>query len=217
MSDDSHPKRRPGRPPKKRRPPRALPQSEVDSSDISLDAHTPVSISTPDLMDKQGRSVPQIAPLTSTETLHIQLTLAGDLLPRFGHLISLGGLTLRRHAFSSLVDILWFGHPIDSPHDPRARQFLIMWKEPSELSDEAKEFARKDKEVVCRWNLLCAGICGYDVPVLHGAATAVQNSSSIVDIAWTPSESPDTTVIEDQGDILQEGAYCNEKIQLVAC
>ncbi|KIJ28037.1 hypothetical protein M422DRAFT_270726 [Sphaerobolus stellatus SS14] len=193
MSDDSHPKRRPGRPPKKRRLPRALPQPEVDSSDISLDAHTPVSISTPDLMDKQGRSVPQIAPLTSTETLHIQLTLgqstamafhmpatmsnnargflakylernlAGDLLLRFGHLISLGGLT----------------HRLDN---------FLLWKEPSELSDEAKEFARKDKEV---------------------------NSSSIVDIARTPSESPDTTIIEDQGDILQEGAYCNEKIQLV--
>ncbi|KIJ31481.1 hypothetical protein M422DRAFT_266859 [Sphaerobolus stellatus SS14] len=128
--------------------------------------------------------------------------------------VQLNDFHVKRHAFSSLVDILWFGHPIDSPHDPRARQFLVMWKEPNELSEEAKEFAKKDHEVVCRWNLTCAGICGYDLPIVPGS---VKSSSAMLEISLNLFQSEDTQAPEDpvKEDIPQEGSFCTEKVQLV--
>ncbi|KIJ31408.1 hypothetical protein M422DRAFT_266953 [Sphaerobolus stellatus SS14] len=115
---------------------------------------------------------------------------------------------------SSLVDILWFDNPIDSPHDRRARQFLVMWKEPNELSEEAKEFAEKDHEVVCRWNLTCAGICGYNLPIVPGS---VKSSSAALEISLNLFQNEDTQAPEDAvtDDIPQEGSFCIEKVQLV--
>ncbi|KIJ40033.1 hypothetical protein M422DRAFT_257101 [Sphaerobolus stellatus SS14] len=155
---------------------------------------------------------------------------------------------MRRHAFSALVDILWLGHPIDPPHDPCARQFLVMWKEPSELSEEAKDFAKKDNEVVCRWTLKCAGICGYDIPVAHGPVRAssffiyrltlpssscnsrivLEEYTVVLSIPWIDTHTPITTEVslnqdesvdpsttEERSDIPQDGAYCNESVQIV--
>ena len=43
--------------------------------------------------------------------------------------------------FTDVVDIRWWGHPGDSPHDIRARQFVVKWRSPSALPIASREDA----------------------------------------------------------------------------
>ncbi|KIJ30948.1 hypothetical protein M422DRAFT_36376 [Sphaerobolus stellatus SS14] len=231
MADDPPRKGCPGRPPKKRRLPRDFFMGRLADSNI------PIATVTGSLTDKLGVYSSQIPPLTLTETLQLPLTLGQSTALAFhvrpatisnnarGFLskISRGAPAWKLIAqvrtldlSCSLVDILWFGHPIDSPYDPRARQFLVMWKDPSELSEEAKEFAKKEKEVVCRWNLYCARIRGYEMPLAHPGATALNPITLEIPPVLDQDEGAQEIIFTNEpSDIPQKGAYCNEKVQLV--
>ncbi|KIJ40034.1 hypothetical protein M422DRAFT_257102 [Sphaerobolus stellatus SS14] len=76
MPDDPPQKKRPGRPPKKRRLPGNFVRPEAGTFDLSTAAHIPPSIAPLGSLQKQEGHLPQAPQLSSTEKLHLQLTLS---------------------------------------------------------------------------------------------------------------------------------------------
>ncbi|KAK7015046.1 hypothetical protein R3P38DRAFT_2544135 [Favolaschia claudopus] len=62
----------------------------------------------------------------------------------------------KEHSESQLVKLTWFGHPGDSPHNIRARKFVVRWA--SIASPEAQEMAVSKNRPVWRWLYVCAGV-----------------------------------------------------------
>ena len=65
-----------------------------------------------------------------------------------------------KHLYTASTEICWFGHPNDSPHDVRARQFVVLWR--GVVSETIRRQAAAEGQVVARWELLCRGACSVD-------------------------------------------------------
>ncbi|KAF8504213.1 hypothetical protein JB92DRAFT_2833245 [Gautieria morchelliformis] len=59
------------------------------------------------------------------------------------------------------IDQLWFGHPNDTPVDVRARPFILLWNETSELSLQGRETVILQRRVVVRFEYKCRGACAF--------------------------------------------------------
>jgi hypothetical protein len=85
---------------------------------------------------------------------------------------------------TDVVDLVWFGHPGDSPCDVCARQFIVKWHADSALSEHACSVAAEDKKIALCWVYYCRGVCsvineGYDsVQSESGDDPDVADSSS---------------------------------------
>ncbi|KIJ40861.1 hypothetical protein M422DRAFT_256022 [Sphaerobolus stellatus SS14] len=211
MSGNPPAKKCPGRPPKKRRLPNGFKLLPSGSSAAIADTNIPVANVSVPPSDTKGITPPQIAPLTALETLHLQLTLGQSTALAFHARPATSSNNVR--GFLSKI-------PRDEPTwRPIAmvRTLDLPWwfdaQEPNELSEEAKEFAKKDHEVVCRWNLTCAGICGYDLPIVPGS---VKSSSGMLEISLNLFQSEDTQAPEDpvKDDIPQEDIVLNHTYPL---
>jgi hypothetical protein len=60
---------------------------------------------------------------------------------------------------TNVVDVIWFGHPGDTPGDIWARQFVVNWRNDSLLSARARAAAVEAQSVVLRWEYKCSGTC----------------------------------------------------------
>ncbi|RPD52008.1 hypothetical protein L227DRAFT_568887, partial [Lentinus tigrinus ALCF2SS1-6] len=74
------------------------------------------------------------------------------------------------------VEIIWIGHPGDSPLDVRARAFVVRWKSGSGLSTPEKAAAIQSARPVLRWELCCAGV--HDKVVGEGPVIARPSNGS---------------------------------------
>lgn len=57
----------------------------------------------------------------------------------------------------------WFGHPGDSPHDIRARKFVVRWAHEIDPASDLRQHAVRNKLPVWRWTYLCAGVHDRDI------------------------------------------------------
>jgi hypothetical protein len=66
--------------------------------------------------------------------------------------------------FTDIVDVVWFGHPGDTPHNIRTHRFIIKWHTDSPLAAHARSSAIEDEKVVLHWEYVCHGTCLVDTP-----------------------------------------------------
>jgi hypothetical protein len=66
---------------------------------------------------------------------------------------------VQRATSTDVVDIVWFGHPGDSPHDVHTHQFIMKWHTDTALSKLARLVAMEDKWTVLRWEYFCCSVC----------------------------------------------------------
>ncbi|KAJ7717848.1 hypothetical protein B0H14DRAFT_3631097 [Mycena olivaceomarginata] len=62
------------------------------------------------------------------------------------------------HDESQIVELTWFGHPGDSPHDIRARKLVVRWVDHLHAEHELRIRAIKEVRPVWRWNYWCTGV-----------------------------------------------------------
>ncbi|KAJ7458915.1 hypothetical protein FB451DRAFT_1563786 [Mycena latifolia] len=65
---------------------------------------------------------------------------------------------------SRIVSLTYFGHPGDSPHDIRARKFIVRWSKQTPTELRARAIA--ESRPVWRWLYICAGV--HDRPPVDG-------------------------------------------------
>jgi len=64
---------------------------------------------------------------------------------------------------TACVDIVWFGHPGDTPNDARARQFVVRWRNIFPLSVAERDRVAATGKIVLRWIYKCRGVCSLEV------------------------------------------------------
>ncbi|KAJ7743233.1 hypothetical protein DFH07DRAFT_979671 [Mycena maculata] len=70
-----------------------------------------------------------------------------------------------KHTESRSVYLQWFGHPGDSPHNIRARKFVVRWQKEVTPESELRTRAVSQKQPVWRWLYVCTGV--HDRPPLN--------------------------------------------------
>ncbi|KIJ46841.1 hypothetical protein M422DRAFT_249585 [Sphaerobolus stellatus SS14] len=106
------------------------------------------------------------------------------------------------------TEVVWFGHPGDSPNDFRARRFIVRWREKSllPLSDRAKHAVRG--KVVLRAEYYCRGVCS-----LAGEQSSTDSDSSCPSSVSHLNENPSPRTIIVLGSVSgEEDADEQEKV-----
>ncbi|KAF7368246.1 hypothetical protein MVEN_00144700 [Mycena venus] len=83
----------------------------------------------------------------------------------------------KERAGSRIVQLVWFGHPGDSPHDIRARKLVVRWDKVAPPDSVLRDRAISEKRPVWRWDYVCAGVHDRP-PILTEQEMAVEEDGS---------------------------------------